>query len=506
LQANVIALNKILKELDVLEITGPTEKFIQGIQYDSRKIEPEQAFIAIKGFTTDGHNYIEQAFRKGARVFFVEKRIPVPDSTMVCLKNTRIDLAKIAQIYFNYPDKKLKIIGITGTNGKTTTAYMLFSILKAAHWSPGLISTIEYFDGKNWNNAERTTPESLDLFNLFHHMKFSGLKSVVMEVSSHSLVLHRVKGIKFIAGVFTNLGRDHLDFHASREDYFLAKRKLFEGMTENQKVVLNLDDPFSERIKSVTEGEIFFYSFKDSKATVFCEQYISGRGYNTIRVRIPSGVIHLKCNLVGEHNVYNLLAAITTAVSLGFDESFILAGMKNLPKIPGRSEFYRSPEGFSIYLDYAHTPEGIRKLLQGVWDTKPRNLIVVFGAGGDRDKGKRREMGKAAEDYADVIFLTNDNPRSEDPREIIEQILRGISEVSKVKVLENRYEAIWEALQCARKGDAVVIAGKGHERYQEINGLKIPFEDRKVLEEYFFEKGWELKSGKDMADEWLNSN
>jgi len=490
----VIELKKILEKLEPLSVKGAVDHYIRDIQYDSRKVGEEEAFVAIKGFRTDGHQFIEQAYQNGARVFFVEKPVDIGDATIIQLQDTRLALARIARVFFGYPDRRLKIVGITGTNGKTTTAYLLSSILKEAHWCPGLISTIAYYDGKTFIPAERTTPESLDIYRLLYRMKNSGLKSVVMEVSSHALSLHRVEEIEFNVGVFTNLGRDHLDFHQTMEQYFLAKRQLFEGMTENQKAVLNLDDPYTSRIIDVTEAEVFTYSKNLAESTVgYVSHQVRPDGM-VLMLRIPSGNLMLESNLIGEFNIYNIMAAVTTARALGVHDEFIARGVRNLKRIPGRCEYYPSPEGFGVYLDYAHTPDGLRNVLRAVWETHPKNLIVVFGAGGDRDKGKRPEMGRVAEDFADKIILTNDNPRSEDPDMIIEQIVAGVTEKDKVTKISGREEAIRFALNMAKKGDAVLIAGKGHERYQEIQGKRIPFDDHEVVANYFKEKGWPIPS------------
>ncbi|GAB4376884.1 MAG: UDP-N-acetylmuramoyl-L-alanyl-D-glutamate--2,6-diaminopimelate ligase [Calditrichia bacterium] len=490
----MMKLEKLLEYLKPRSVTGSLDRFIRDLQYDSRKVEAEHAFIALRGFKTDGHQYVQEAYNRGARVFFLEEEQAVNDATVVCMADTREGMAKIARVFYNFPDHKLKIIGITGTNGKTTTAYLLHSILKFAHWQPGLISTIEYvIRGKRFA-AERTTPESLDLMRLFYQMVQKGLKSVVMEVSSHALALKRVEGVPFLAGVFTNLGRDHLDFHGNLENYFLAKRKLFENFNEYQKVILNEDDPRSEDIQQVTKGEIFTYSMKNPRATVCYLSHEVLPGGMHLNLSTPLGNLKLTSTLIGMYNIYNIMAAVTTSIALGFDEKFILQGIRDLERIPGRCEYYPTPVRISIYVDYAHTPEGLQQILKAVWDTKPSRIIVVFGAGGDRDRGKRPQMGRAAEDFADLIFLTNDNPRSEEPEAIIAEIMAGIENTDKVVAIPDRREAILQALRQARTGDAVVIAGKGHEKFQEFKGVKYPFDDRAVIREFFEEKGWEFSS------------
>jgi UDP-N-acetylmuramoyl-L-alanyl-D-glutamate--2,6-diaminopimelate ligase len=485
----MMSVEAILKKIPVLSVTGDREIYFDDIQYDSRKIQKGMAFVAIRGFRVDGHRFAQSAYDSGARVFFAEDKIQFPHATVVQVSDTRALLSDIARIFFNYPEKKMKIVGITGTNGKTTTAYLLYSIFKQAHWRPGLITTVEYFDGEEFRRAERTTPESLDLIRLFSQMVNHHLKSVVMEASSHALSLHRVDGIPFVAGVFTNLGRDHLDFHKTMEDYFQAKFKLFARFSEFQKAILNLDDPYSRRIMKSTAGEVFTYSLSDKSATVHhLSHFMDSKGMQ-VKFAVPSGEIIVQTALIGEYNIYNIMAAIAAAVSLGINENFIREGINQVKNIPGRCERYHSSKGTSIYLDYAHTPDALKGILRAIWSTKPKNLTVVFGAGGDRDKGKRPEMGRAAGEYADTIILTNDNPRNEDPDQIIDEILAGISDHRKVQIIPDRREAILTALNHARSKDSVLIAGKGHEDYQEIGERKIPFDDHKIIKEFLMETG-----------------
>ncbi len=486
----MMTVNELIKNMPVRQLKGDPERLIRDIQYDSRKVEKDHAFVAIRGFQQDGHDFIPRAFENGARVFFIENGEPLPDSTFIYLDDTRRALVQIARIFFNYPDRKLKVIGVTGTTGKTTTAYLIFSILKSAGWNPGLMTTVASYNGKEWTPSERTTPEALDVHRNFQQMRSIRLKSAVMEVSSHALTLHRVEGIQFVAGVFTNLGRDHLDFHHDMENYFLAKRKLFEDFTENQRAILNLDDPYYERIRDFTRGEIFTFSMDKPAATVTYKSHQMTHEGLQATLSIPSGELRVESHLLGSYNLYNIMAATTTALSLGVNEDQVLEGIRNLKRVPGRCEHYQTPDGFSVYIDYAHTPESLQQILKTAWEIKPENLLVVFGAGGDRDRGKRPDMGKAADDYADKIFLTNDNPRSEHPEEIIDQIASGIHNRSKISVILDRKDAILEALHAAGSGDCVIIAGKGHETYQEIQDKRIPFDDHQVLETFYKENGW----------------
>ena len=482
----------MLKNIEALDIIGDADREISGLQYDSRKVTGGEAFVAIKGFNQDGHHYIPKAFANGARVFFVEDGVEMPDATVVKVNDTRKTLPVISRIFYNYPDKELKITGITGTNGKTTVAYLVHSIFEEAKLKTGLLTTVESFDGIDWRMADRTTPESLDLYKSFYSMVQSNCKNTVMEVSSHALSLNRVDGIHFTSTVFTNLGRDHLDFHQSQEDYFLAKRKLFENLDRDQQVIINEDDPYSKRIQEITNGQIYSFSLNRPISTVFCKQYSLENQGMRITIQTPDEEIQLRTSLLGEFNVNNVLAAVTVALAQKIETKHIIGGIEKQKRIKGRCEAYRSPTGFTVYLDYAHTPDALRNFFHAVRQIEPKNLIVVFGAGGDRDKGKRPLMGQAAESYADRIILTNDNPRSEEPTKILNDILAGITDKSKTLILPDRKDAIQLALGMAVEGDIVVIAGKGHETYQEIGGSRIEFDDREVIRAFFKNQHWDF--------------
>jgi UDP-N-acetylmuramyl-tripeptide synthetase len=474
-------ISEIIGKLPVEAVQGDLSTVIREIQYDSRKVSKDDVFIAIRGFQQDGHQYIRTAYEKGCRAFIVEEMPPIDDAVIVQVKDTRRWLPFIARNYYENVVDEMKNVGITGTNGKTTTAYLLYSILKEAGWKPGLISTVEYIIGEQRFPSLRTTPESLDLHRTFYDMYRQGLKNVVVEVSSHALALHRTAGIHFLAAVFTNLGHDHLDFHKTKEKYFLAKKKLFDELHENDRAIVNIDDPYSERILKDTEGDVFTYSQKDPSATVYLKFYQMLAEGMSIILKVPSGEMFCTTPLVGKFNIYNIMAATATALSLGLLEEHVIRGIEALINIPGRCERYVSPAGFRVYVDYAHSPEALQRMLEALLEFKPPRLTVVFGCGGDRDVEKRPRMGKIAEDYADKIFLTNDNPRSENPLKIIEQIQGGIYDKSKVLVIPDRREAIETVLKQARKNEIVLIAGKGHETYQEFADGKIHFDDHEVV-------------------------
>lgn len=474
-------ISEIIGELPVKASHGDLSTLIREIQYDSRKVGKDDIFIAIRGFQQDGHGYIQQAYERGCRAFIVEEIPPLEDAVIVQVKDTRRWLPFFARNYYENVVDELKNVGITGTNGKTTTAYLLHSILKEAGWKPGLISTVEYIIGDKHFRAERTTPESLDLHRTFYDMYRHGHKSVVMEVSSHALALYRAAGVPFCAAVFTNLGHDHLDFHKTKEKYFLAKKRLFDGLEQNDRAIVNLDDPYSKRILKDTRGDVFTFSMKEPSATVYLKSYRVLSDGMSITLQVPSGEIFFTTPLVGKFSVYNIMAAATCALSLGLMEEHVVRGIEALESVPGRGEKYASDQGFRVYIDYAHSPEALQRMLEALLEFKPPRLTVVFGCGGDRDKAKRPKMGKIAEDYADRVFLTNDNPRSENPLKIIEQIQEGIYDKSRVQVIPDRKEAIETALKQAEKNEIVLIAGKGHETYQEFANGRIHFDDHEVV-------------------------
>jgi UDP-N-acetylmuramoyl-L-alanyl-D-glutamate--2,6-diaminopimelate ligase len=478
-------IKEIIEGLPIVEIRGDITRTIEDIKYDSRKVNAADAFVAIRGMKQDGHRFVNDVYEKGCRAFIVED-IPeaFKEAVFIKVSDTRRALPHLALNLFDRVVTKLKIIGITGTNGKTTCAYLLHSILEQAHWKPGLISTIEYIIKDKHISAHRTTPESLDLHRLLHRMHANHLKSAVMEVSSHALTLHRTDDIPFSAAVFTNMGHDHLDFHGNMENYFLAKKKLFDGLAETSRAILNMDDPYTERMKRNTAAEIFTYSYSDANATVSVKSHQAVANGVTVSLRIPGGSLTVQSDLIGKHNVYNLLAVVTAAISLGLQNEFIIKGIESLPRVPGRSERFEMPNGAVAFIDYAHTPDALKRILQALMESKPKRIIVVFGCGGDRDFEKRPLMGKIAEDYADVVILTNDNPRSERPEAIIEQIKTGIFDQSKVEVYPDRKEAISDALAMADSKDMILIAGKGHENYQEFADRRIHFDDREVVKSF----------------------
>lgn len=486
-------LKKLLDGLKYTIIKGNDDLEINEIQYDSRKVKKNDAFICIKGYQSDGHNFANSAIGKGANVIICEDDISLSNDNASVIKvtDTRKALAIMGANYFNNPSKEMKMIGVTGTNGKTTTAFMIKTILEEAGYKTGLIGTIANFIGKERLDTERTTPESFELQKLFREMADKGCKYCVMEVSSHSLSLDRVYGIEFEAGIFTNLTRDHLDFHKTFENYYKAKYKMFQ---RSKISIVNEDDSYGKRViedlKKDNKSKCIAYSIKEASSyratNEVCEStHISYTlKYNNKEENILVG-------LPGEFNIYNSLGAIACMDALNIDMNSIKKGISEVVVL-GRCEMtgkkYNLP--YTIILDYAHTPDGLKNILETARGFTKNRLISVFGCGGDRDKVKRPQMGGIGVELCDYSIITSDNPRTENPSSIIEDIVKGIndSKNDKYQVVENRKEAIEKAIDFAKDGDVIVIAGKGHEDYQILNTGKIHFDEREVVDEILSRK------------------
>lgn len=478
-------LAKLLEGVDYKLLKGDINCDINNINYDSRKVEKDDVFVCIKGFTSDGHKFINNAIEKGAKVIICQDEVEVnEDIIIINCKDTRKSLALIAANYYDRPANKINLIGITGTNGKTTTAFMIKSILENAGEKVGLIGTIANYIGNEKIKAERTTPESLELQELFANMVNKGVKYCVMEVSSHSLELDRVYGVEFKSSIFTNLTRDHLDFHKTFENYYKAKYKLFQRSNVS---IVNVDDEYGKRVIKDLESEgiknYLTYSIKN-KADIKAKNEILESMDIIFDVNIKNqeeeGVL---LPIPGEYNVYNALGAIGACYSLGISLNDIKNGLKDVV-VPGRCERaarkYNLP--FEIIIDYAHTPDGLENILKTARQFTKGKLISVFGCGGDRDKVKRPQMGKIGVDYSDIAIITSDNPRSEEPEVIIEDVISGIDKDNFIKIT-NRHDAIEKAINIAEKDDVIVIAGKGHETYQILNTGTIHFDEREVIDE-----------------------
>ncbi len=451
---------------------------IQGISYDSRKVKPGDLFIALVGRKFDGHNFLKEAGEKGAVAALVS-RIVKTDLPILIVENTRISMAKIAAHFFDHPSEKLKVTGITGTNGKSTTAFVLNEIFKHAGLKGSMIGTIHYEIARKIMRGERTTPESPDIQKLMAETLESGGEYFVMEVSSQSVCEHRVDEVRFRNVVFTNLSREHLEYHGTFENYMNAKLKFFtRALMSGARGFVNADDIHSRLFISVP-GKIITLSLEREADFRGIPERLSIRG-TVFTVRYRDKTFRVEMNLIGEHNVYNALTAFAVAYSEGISPETITQAIKSIKSIPGRLERISSG-GINIFIDYAHTPKALEKVLATLKPLTHGRLITVFGAGGERDHGKRHLMGAVASRYSDFIILTSDNPRGEDPLKIIMDIRGGVS-VNHEWIVD-RKEAIERAVNLAGPGDTILIAGKGHEDYQEIRGKKIHFSDKEVVYE-----------------------
>ncbi|EDT71100.1 UDP-N-acetylmuramoyl-L-alanyl-D-glutamate--2,6-diaminopimelate ligase [Clostridium perfringens] len=475
-------LKSLLKGLDYEVIKGNEESKVQNIRYDNRKIEQGDAFVCVKGFKVDGHSFIGDAIKKGAKTLIVQEDVSVQeDITIIKVRDTRKALAIMSSNYFGNPKDKLKIIGITGTNGKTTSAFIIKSILEKAGFMTGLIGTIANYIGNKKVDAVRTTPESYELHELFKNMVDAGVEYCVMEVSSHSLELDRVYGIQFEEGIFTNLTRDHLDFHKTFENYYNAKFKLFERSNHS---IINLDDPYGANIvKDIEERGVktkvsTFSIEKESDFKAF--EIKSHSNGSEFKVNLES-IEEFSINIPGEYNIYNSLGCIICAYNLNIPMDKIKEGLSDVV-IPGRCELVAKEKKlpYSIIIDYAHTPDGLENILSTVKAFTKNRMISVFGCGGDRDKVKRPQMGKIGCELSDIAIITSDNPRSEEPMDIINDIVKPLNYDNFV-IEVNRKEAIRKAMNMALEGDVIVIAGKGHETYQILKDETIHFDEREVV-------------------------
>jgi UDP-N-acetylmuramoyl-L-alanyl-D-glutamate--2,6-diaminopimelate ligase len=441
-------------------------------------------FFAIPGYATDGHRYLAAACDAGAVACVVERFDEAPardDCAFICVPNARRALALCSAAFYDWPGHALTMVGVTGTNGKTTTTFLVEAILREAGRHPGLIGTIQVKLGDEVRDARNTTPESLDLQALLAEMRGRGLDSVAMEVSSHALVLERVGGVRFDVAVFTNLTQDHLDFHGDMPSYLAAKQLLFSGLAPSAWAVINADDEAGAEMARVTEASILTYGI-DGEADVRAIDVRHAANGTRLHLVTPRGEADLQLGLAGRFNVYNALAGCGAALALGVPLADVVRALERVPPVRGRFETVHEGQAFGVIVDYAHTPDGLENILRSAREITPGRLLVVFGCGGDRDRTKRPKMGALASALADVAFVTSDNPRSEDPQAILDDIVAGMG--PERRVIADRREAIEAALAAAAPGDSVVIAGKGHETYQILKNETIHFDDVEVA------RGW----------------
>ncbi|HEV2176090.1 MAG TPA: UDP-N-acetylmuramoyl-L-alanyl-D-glutamate--2,6-diaminopimelate ligase [Terriglobia bacterium] len=476
------------------------------LAYDSRRAQPGTLFFAIQGAHSDGHDFIAAAMERGAVGVVSERVAPAGPaglaSRWVRVPVIRRALSRASRAFYGHPEDRLRLVGITGTNGKTTTAYLLESIFRAAGMPAGVFGTIEYRVAGRVKPAVNTTPESLDLARDLAEITEAGGKVAVMEVSSHALTQERVWGFRFWAAVFTNLTRDHLDYHKDFESYFEAKRRLFVGLgtPPPELAVVNLDDPWGARLAALPYHRLITYGIK-SDAQVKVKHFTQSAAGLSATVLSPEGSAEIHSPLLGRANLENVLAATATALGMGIPAEQIQQGIAELPLVPGRFERVDEGQPFLVVVDYAHTDDALRNVLTAARELTQNRLIVVFGCGGDRDRAKRPLMGEAASAGSDLAVLTSDNPRSENPIDIMNDALVGVQKTGKPHLIEiERGAAIRKALEEAREGDVVVIAGKGHETYQVLKDGRVPFDDREVARNILNEMGFRKAENKTAGD------
>ena len=476
-------LNELIRVLGKdIAIFGNTDADICALAYDSRKVEPGCLFVAIPGTQVDGHNYIRQAIDAGAAAIVCEKDVDTGDKPRIIVPHSRQALAAMAAAFYNYPDRRLRLIGVTGTNGKTTTTYLLKWLLESAGHKVGLVGTINNLAGDKILPATHTTPESLELYQLFAMMEAEGCDYLVIEASSHALEQGRVSACNFAGAIFTNLTQDHLDYHLTIENYCQSKAKLFRQLdpaAENRYGVVNIDDGHGYVFAEACPAPVWGYGSKDSGTTVRLLDYSSSAKGMHFSIAYQREKYAVSIPLIGKFNVYNSMAALTAALAEGMAMDDIIKALATAPQAPGRFELIDEGQDFMVVVDYAHTPDGLKNVLNSAEKLDPRRLISVFGCGGNRDRGKRPIMGRIAGAISDIAIITSDNPRFEDPMSIIDEVEEGIEGVCNNYLIEpDRAKAIELAINMAEPGDMVVLAGKGHEDYQILGDKKIHFDDR----------------------------
>ena len=486
-------LRELLHGLNLTASTGSLDIDITGIVSDNREIEPGNIFVCYQGISVDSHAFVADALQKGAAAIIGEKprtalEIPTTPVTYVQVPNGRRAISLLAAHWHGNPAKHLKLIGITGTNGKTSTAHLIHTILKSSGRKAALIGTV----GHQYTNtqgevktlpASLTTPDAFALHALFKQFVEDGVEYVTMETSSQGLALQRLAGLVFDTAVFTNLTQDHLDYHQTMEEYLKAKLMLFEQLSEEGVAVLNSDSPVSERIADTcSDSRLLMYGL-DSKTDLHAEDVVFSHNRLAFTAVTPEGPLPAKLRLLGEYNLYNALAAIAVGIRYSCPMSVIQEGLA-ATVVPGRFELIDRGQDFAVIVDYAHTPDGLENVLTAAKRITEQKLICVFGCGGDRDNGKRPKMGNISAQIADYSVITSDNPRTEDPDEIIAQIVSNLPHDTKHVCISERRDAIHHAIATAKSGDVVVIAGKGHEDYQEIHGKRFPFDDRVVASDF----------------------
>jgi len=493
----------LIKKLSELALLIPDAKIIgddvqiSGIEHDSRKVTAKNIFVCMEGAHIDGHNFISQAVNKGAvAILTARKNFTPPENISAIIVPDMLNaLAVIVPYFYDYPARAMRVIGVTGTNGKTTTTYLLREIFKSAGLKVGLIGTIQILIGDKKFPNPNTTPNVIDLQHVFAEMRDKKIQVVVMEVSSHALAENRVAGVEFDTAIFTNLTQDHLDFHGTMENYLRAKAKLFDmvsrrGRKQNKTAVVNVDDAAAEKILKHCLCKKISYSVKNSSDLQAVEIQLGIRNLEfeikSSSFIIPNSSFQIALHITGLFNVYNVLAAIGAALAENIRPDVIKLALENFKSVPGRFERVFADVPFAVIVDYAHTPDGVKNVLETARQIVTGKIITVFGCGGDRDNKKRPIMGKLAAELSDVVIATSDNPRTEDPEKILDDIEAGIGDKIHERIVDRR-TAIFRAIELAAAGDVVLILGKGHENYQILNTGTIHFDDREVANEAIME-------------------
>ncbi len=480
-------LSEFFADEDVVAVRGTLDRPISGLAMDSRRVVPGQVFFALAGQRVDGAHYVDEAVNRGA-VAVVTTRIPatIPSKvTYIQVADPRAVLARVARAYYRFPDRDMEVVGVTGTNGKTTVTYLIKHLLEGDH-RVGLLGTINYDLGGRTVPSFKTTPESLDTYGMLAQMRDAGCRQAVMEVSSHGIDQKRVLGLQFGAAVFTNLTRDHLDYHKTLESYFDVKSRLFNGVSgaAPKVAVVNLDDPHGGKLAACIPSGVRTVTYGENpQAEVRAEEVVLDFRSTAFTLAWPGGRARVESGLIGRYNVSNLLAAVAAAWALGRDPSRLLSRIRAFRGVPGRMERIDEGQDFNVLVDYAHTDDALRNALGMLRTITPGRLLVVFGCGGNRDRTKRPLMVKAVQTFADFAFATADNPRNEPLTQIFEDMKAGMTAPQKMAWIEDRRRAISLALDMAKPGDSLLIAGKGHESYQEFADTVTPFDDRQVTRE-----------------------
>ncbi len=483
------SIKELIKKLDNVTVVNDADINIASVECDSRKVKSGALFFCVKGATVDGHDFVDKALQNGATAIIAQRDVTVPDNIVkILVPDVHKAMEAIVPYFYDYPGKKMRLIGVTGTNGKTTITHIIRAILRKAGHKTGVIGTIKIMVEDEELPIHNTTPDIIDLQQTLHYMQTSGIEYVVMEVSSHALALNRVAGCEYDTAVFTNLTRDHLDFHKTFENYALAKAKLFSSLTaegnikQNKTAIINIDDKAAYVMQEHSHCPVYTYAINNDAVLKACNIDIHAGGAS---FSITGDLINmdLNLNITGLFNIYNVLGAIGAALAEKIAPHFIKEALEEFHSVPGRFELVRAGQDFSVIVDYAHTPDGLENILDTARQIAKKRIITVFGCGGDRDRTKRPIMGRIAAEKSDVVIATSDNPRTEDPEFILSEVEAGVMPALHGNFHEkiiDRKKAIFRAIELAQKDDIVIIAGKGHEDYQILKDRRIHFDDKET--------------------------